>query len=108
MLGERICLLRRSVGLRRAELAERLQVSTSAVGMYEQGRREPSLDTVVALSRILNVSADFLLTGKPLTDGDEAALQQAVARCVAGLGQARCGLSAEELTVLLGALATEA
>lgn len=35
MLGERICLLRRSVGLRRAELAERLQVSTSAVGMYE-------------------------------------------------------------------------
>ena len=71
MLGERISALRRTRGMSQAELAGRLGISASAMGMYEQGRREPSLQTVVDLARELNVSIDFLLTGKsapPETD----------------------------------------
>ena len=64
MLGERIGALRRAKGLSQAELASRLGISASAMGMYEQGRREPSVQTVVALARELEVSTDFLLTGK--------------------------------------------
>lgn len=64
MLGLRIAMLRRQRGLSQAELARRLHISASAVGMYEQGRREPSLDIVVALAEELDVSTDFLLTGK--------------------------------------------
>ena len=64
MLGERIALLRRAKGLSQAELAGRLDISASTMGMYEQGRREPSIQTVVALARELEVSTDFLLTGK--------------------------------------------
>ena len=64
MLGERIAALRRHAGLSQAELAQRLQISASAMGMYEQGRREPSVDTLVAMARELQVSTDFLLTGK--------------------------------------------
>ena len=64
MLGERIALLRRTKGLSQAELASRLGISASAMGMYEQSRREPSIQTVVALARELEVSTDFLLTGK--------------------------------------------
>ena len=51
MLGARIAALRREAGLNQAELARRLRISPSAVGMYEQGRREPPLDTLVALAR---------------------------------------------------------
>ena len=40
MLGTRIAALRREAGLSQAELAQRLQVSPSALGMYEQERRE--------------------------------------------------------------------
>ena len=64
MLGERIALLRRTRGLSQAELARRLKISASAMGMYEQGRREPSGQTLVALARELEVTTDFLLTGQ--------------------------------------------
>ena len=64
MLGERIAALRRTRGMSQANLAGRLGISASAMGMYEQGRREPSLQTVVDLARELEVSTDFLLTGK--------------------------------------------
>ena len=63
MLGERIAALRRTKGLSQAELARRLKISASAMGMYEQGRREPSAQILVALARELGVSTDFLLTG---------------------------------------------
>ncbi len=72
MLGARIGALRRARGLSQAQLAELLQISPSAMGMYEQDRREPSLQTVVSLARHLGVSTDFLLTGQA-TSPDEAA-----------------------------------
>lgn len=49
--------------MNQAQLAQLLQVSPSAVGMYEQGRREPSSDILVELSRIFGVSVDYILTG---------------------------------------------
>ncbi len=70
MFGARMAALRRQAGMSQAELARRLCVSPSAVGMYEQGRREPSLDRVVALSRLFGVSADYLLTGVVTTQDD--------------------------------------
>ena len=64
MLGARIAALRRQAGLSQTQLAKRLQISPSAVGMYEQGRREPSLATIVVLAEIFGVSTDYLLTGR--------------------------------------------
>lgn len=107
MLGERICLLRRRQGWSQAELAKRLKVSPSTVGMYEQGRREPSLAAAVELSRAFEVSVDYLLTGKPLTENDSTAMQEAVERGLAGFRQNRDGFSPEELAVLFAAMLTE-
>ena len=80
MLGPRIAALRRQAGLSQMELARRLSVSPSAVGMYEQGRREPSSDRIVAIARIFDVSTDYLLTGEPVTDGDRTAVGQLFTR----------------------------
>lgn len=63
MLGMRIALLRANNGWSQAELARRIGVSASAVGMYEQGRREPSLDLVIRLANEFGVSTDYLLIG---------------------------------------------
>lgn len=82
MLGTRIASLRQTYGLSQAELARRLHISTSAIGMYEQGRREPSVDTLIALSREFRVSLDYLLSGKPDTVRDVSALHQLVEHSV--------------------------
>ncbi len=76
MLGERIAALRRRAGLSQAELAQRLQISASAMGMYEQGRREPSVDTLVAMAQEFQVSMDFLLMGKIRTVQEDEAMAQ--------------------------------
>ena len=106
MLSERICLLRRAQGWSQAELARRLRISPSAVGMYEQGRREPSLSAVVALSRVFEVSVDYLLTGAALTGRDAAAMKRAVQQCLPGAARGG-GLSREEVAVLFEAAMTE-
>lgn len=67
MIGGRMAALRRSRGWSQAQLASKLGISASAVGMYEQGRREPSLEQVVRLAALFEVSTDYLLTGKTLT-----------------------------------------
>lgn len=69
MIGVRIALLRAEKGWSQAELARRIGVSASAVGMYEQGRREPSLDIVVRLAREFGVTTDCLLMGVSLCPG---------------------------------------
>ncbi|MBQ3357050.1 MAG: helix-turn-helix domain-containing protein [Oscillospiraceae bacterium] len=63
MLGARIALLRRQAGLSQRALAAALQVSPSAVGMYEQERRVPSTALLVEMARLFGVTTDFLLTG---------------------------------------------
>ena len=68
MSGSQIALLRQKHGLRQAELAALLNISPSAVGMYEQGRRLPSLNMVVRVSRTFGVSVDYLLTDKEPKD----------------------------------------
>lgn len=71
LLGPRIAALRRCAGMSQAQLAEKLKISPSAVGMYEQGRREPGVDTLVALSELFQISTDYLLTGRPQNPQEE-------------------------------------
>ena len=82
MLGARIGALRRARGLSQAELARLLKISPSAMGMYEQGRREPPVQILVALSRQLQVSTDFLLTGQAVTAEEVRLLSALLGTCV--------------------------
>lgn len=112
MLGARIAVLRRSAGLSQAELARRLGISPSAVGMYEQGRREPAADMLVAMADIFHVSTDYLLTGAPRTETEHQVSEQTVLQCLAETDKAltkRRGrpFSRQELTVLFAALLME-
>lgn len=64
MLHNRIAQQRRNIGLTQLQLARELKISPSAMGMYEQGRRTPDLQTLTAMSRLFRVSLDYLITGK--------------------------------------------
>lgn len=112
MLGARITALRRGKGWSQAELARQLQISPSAVGMYEQGRREPSLELLVRMAQLFEVSVDYLLTGKSQPGQErknvDDLLRSALDKAVDQLrGRKRHPFSREELAVLFAALLTE-
>ena len=106
MLGTRIAALRREAGLSQAELAQRLQVSPSALGMYE------SMQTLVKLSRELGVTTDYLLTGTPAEKEREELEKMLLGRIRAAdqrLEQRReRPFSREELAVLFAAMLMDA
>ncbi len=61
MFGNILKELRKASGMTQAELAKKIKVSASAIGMYEQNRREPDRETIIKLSTLFNVSPSILL-----------------------------------------------
>lgn len=111
-MGLRIAALRRSAGWSQAELAEKLKISPSAVGMYEQGRREPAVQMLVALSDVFGVSIDYLVTGRAEIRQDRELVADTVSRCVAAVekrleGRKELPFNRQELVMLFSALLTE-
>lgn len=64
MLAYQIMILRKASGMSQSQLAKKLNVGPSAVGMYEQGRRTPAVDILIEMANIFEVSLDYLITGK--------------------------------------------
>lgn len=65
--------LREEKNMTQAELGKALEISPSAIGMYEQGRRTPDIPTLKKIASYFNVSLDYLLgnsTSKELPDSN--------------------------------------
>ncbi len=60
----RIAKLRVAKGLSQHQLSQMLGVKRSVVSYYESGDRLPSYDVLMEMSRVFNVSTDYLLKGK--------------------------------------------
>ncbi len=60
MFNENFKKLRQSHGLTQMQMASKLNVSPSAIGMYEQGRRMPDSDMLKKICMVFNVSMDYL------------------------------------------------
>ena len=43
------------------ELAEKLGVSRQSISLWETGQTQPTIDNIIALAKIFNISADTLL-----------------------------------------------
>jgi transcriptional regulator with XRE-family HTH domain len=57
----RLRLARENASMTGAELARRLSVKRSAISNLESGTRSPSVDTLFAMAKELEVTTDFLL-----------------------------------------------
>lgn len=53
--------LRLSSGLTQQEVADKLGISRSTIGMYETGAREPDYATLETIADFFNVDIDYLL-----------------------------------------------
>lgn len=60
-LGEKIREHRKQVGLSQEQLSEKLEVSRSAVAKWETDNGIPDVDNLKVISKLLNVSIDYLL-----------------------------------------------
>ena len=60
-LPEKLVALRKGRGLSQEALAERLGVSRQAISRWEQGSSQPDAGNLFQLSRLFQVSADYLL-----------------------------------------------
>jgi len=53
--------LRAESNISQNDIATLLNISRQAYSLYENGKREPSIDTIQQLAEIFNVSVDYLL-----------------------------------------------
>ena len=61
MLSDNIRSYRKKNNLSQDELAEKIGVSRQSVSFWETGQTQPTIDNIIALSRIFNISSDELL-----------------------------------------------
>ena len=65
MLNKRIYELRMSFGWTQVQLAQKLGVTKQTVSNWENDNIQPSIDMLIKLSNIFNVSTDYLLALTP-------------------------------------------
>lgn len=58
---ERLKLLRDDKGFTQKDLAEALNITVSTISHYENGTREPGIEILIQMSKILGVSVDYLV-----------------------------------------------
>ena len=63
-IGDRIKEQRKQLGLTQSELGKKLNVTDRAVSKWEQNEGNPDISIIASLASVLNVSIDYLLTGK--------------------------------------------
>ena len=69
-IGSFIAALRKAKGLTQRELAEKLNVSDKAVSRWEREESLPDLSLIPAIAEIFGVTADELLRGERMKEGD--------------------------------------
>lgn len=60
-MNERLKQLRIERGLKLKEVAERLNVTIRSINRYEDGTREPSVETIIKFCKLYDVPSDYLL-----------------------------------------------
>ena len=70
MFNDRLKELRNKAGLKQSELGEKVGVSASTIGMYEQGRRSPDREMLIKLSNVFNVTLDYLVDNNNIKTDD--------------------------------------
>ena len=63
LFGERLRAKRNAVGFSQEYVAEQADITLRYYQMIERGEKNISLDTLIRLSRVLQVSIDYLLFG---------------------------------------------
>lgn len=79
-LGDKIKKLREGKNISQKELAKEIGVTDAMVSMYENDKKNPSLEVITKLAAFFNVSTDYLLGAETMQDSEMPKNIRAVAR----------------------------
>lgn len=79
-LGDKIKKLREGKNISQKELAGELGVTDAMISMYENDKKNPSLEVITKIAMFFNVSTDYLLGTETMTDNELPKNIRAVAR----------------------------
>ena len=68
IFSKRVTQLRKDRGWSQEELAQRMGVTRSAIGNWEQGTREPDYVTLERVADLFNCEMQYLIGEKPASD----------------------------------------
>lgn len=63
-IGERLLFLRQKANLTMPEIEKLTKISKSNISKYEKNKVKPSADALILLSRVFNITTDWILTGE--------------------------------------------
>ena len=110
-IGQRISERRRQFGYSQEYVAEKLNVSRQAVSKWEQDLSAPDTYNLIALAELLDVSVEYLATGKHRTEPSDTT-PQPIAPTREGLRTTRIAglilLGAGLLSLILGFILSRA
>lgn len=66
-ISDRIIKKRQELGFSQTDLAKRAGLKPPAISQYESGNRNPSYEALIKLSNAMNVSTDYLISGKEIS-----------------------------------------
>lgn len=75
-IGERIMQLRKRDNLSQSELASKIEASRTIVGNYERNANTPSIDMLVKIAKVFNVSVDYLIGEGQMASFDKEVLKR--------------------------------
>ena len=75
-IGKRIQGRRKQMGLTQEQLADKMDVSIQMVSNLERGNKSIRIENLIRLSEILNISTDYILTGKETAEDMQALTEQ--------------------------------
>lgn len=93
--------LRENRGMTQAELGKALDISPSAIGMYEQGRRIPDISTLKKISSFFSVSVDYLIENNLQNDANKTPPSSGKGIRIPVLGRVVAGIPIEAVEEIL-------
>lgn len=76
-LPDKIIKLRKENGLSQEKLAEKLDVSRQAISRWENGTALPDAQNILQISKLFNVTTDYLLNDEYVSDKDIPLVKEA-------------------------------
>lgn len=75
-IGNKIIQLRKQNNLSQADLAKKVGISRTIVGNYERNTNTPSIDILIKISHVFNVSIDYLIGEGQISSYDKEVLKR--------------------------------
>lgn len=106
MLSDKLRYLRREKNLTQEELGKILNVSHGTIAMWETNKRLPDIETIYKLSKIFNVTTDFLIGREDIKKNIEPQINNTIVVFGRGEGRKEYQVTEEQLKALTALIET--